>query len=279
MRGSRKLMAVAAAAALSLASSAFASPLWDNGPFVTGTGNGFNGSNTSQIGQANGAGPTGTTFGPGIQMVSGATTVDNRVADNFTVPAGPGWNVTSVTVYSYQTQTNTFPPTGTFTGAFAGIYSFQPVNRNDPADVQGGTWWTGASLPFTQSWTGAYRVTSTTLTNSQRAIFAIEIDIPDITLAPGTYWLGWNLSGSIASGPWGVPVTNPTGVSGSTTRNALQSVSTGTTWANLVDTGFAAGDQQYDLAFLVNGTVVPEPTSLALIGLGGLALLARRRNA
>jgi hypothetical protein len=40
---------------------------------------------------------------------------------------------------------------------------------------------------------------------------------------------------------------------------------------------FSSGDAYFDNFQIVSGRLVPEPTSMALIGLGGIALLARRR--
>jgi hypothetical protein len=72
-------------------------------------------------------------------------------------------------------------------------------------------------------------------------------------LAPGTYWLDYQLAGSLASGPW-VP---PLAISGQTTTgNALQFLSTTSAWAPAVDAGSTG---QQGVPFLLSGT---SPASL-----------------
>lgn len=117
-----------------------------------------------------------------------------------------------------------------------------------------------------------YRVTATTLTNGQRAIMSITADLSDIPdLAPGTYWVGWTLGGTSTSGPFAVPVVpNPSGA------NAQQRNfgATPTNWAT-VNAGTATAAQ--DMAFDIDYNVVPAPGAAALLGLGALAGLRRRR--
>jgi hypothetical protein len=54
--------------------------------------------------------------------------------------------------------------------------------------------------------TNIYRVTSTTLTNNQRPIMVENVTV-GTTLTEGTYWLDYNMGGTIASGPWCPPRT------------------------------------------------------------------------
>jgi hypothetical protein len=86
----------------------------------------------------------------------------------------------------------------------------------------------------------------------------------------GAPWIGWAHSTGDAY-PLGyamnndVSLANPGGSDGGHTP---------------VMGGFAAPNpNNYDYVFAVQGTVVPEPATVALLGLGGLALVAFRRRA
>jgi len=83
----------------------------------------------------------------------------------------------------------------------------------------------------------------------QRAIYAVEAAIdPPLALPAGTYWLDWQSSGTLASGPWVVPVTIP-GSTGAPAANAR--FFNGTSWSNLRDSGTQAAQ---DLTFIIRGT-------------------------
>ena len=66
---------------------------------------------------------------------------------------------------------------------------------------------------------------------------------------------------------------------GGTTASAeaalLAAMSSGSSYFNIHTTAFAGGEIR---GFLIPVAVVPEPTTVALIGLGGLALVALRRK-
>lgn len=241
----RVLVLVAVAA---LAMPTLAALLVDNGPFVTGIGDGFGGANTSAIESP------GTTFGYGINV-----NTPLYIADDITVPAA-GWQLSSMKWYSYQTGSTTTP---TFTGAYVTIYNGNPVSGGTPIY---GDYTANRIVPVNTTWSGAYRVTSTTLTNNQRPIMEVGIDMSWVpALAGGTYWIGVGLTGSLASGPWSVPKT-PHGA----TDNAVQYYLGA--WTALQDAGSL---YPQDMPFKLDGTVLPEPTSLGLFALAGL--LIRRR--
>ncbi len=197
----------------------------------------------------------GTLLGAGQQA-----SIPNLVGDDFTV-GGPGWNVESLSFFGYQTgAASTF----TFTSATWSIVA---------GDVNAGTVLaSGTGSAVTNGGLVGYRVSATTLTDTQRAIFRVDVDIPDVVLPAGSYWLRWGLTGSLASGPWQPPTAD--GVVG----NAVQSLASAA-FSPVVDAGDGLG---LELPFVISGTVaaIPEPGTWALFLAGGLAVgaLARRRR-
>ena len=194
----------------------------------------------------------GTLFGAGAQ---GATAPPNIVADNFSV-GGPGWTVESLSFFGYQSfAASAF----TFTNA---IWSVVSGDVNTGALVASGT------TAVTNGGLQGYRVTATTLTNTDRAIFRLDANVSDFNLAAGNYWLRWSLTGSLASGPWQPPLAN--GVVGNATQ------STGTSLGSFV--AILDGGEGVELPFLISGSVVPEPSTYALMLVGGLAIAAAARR-
>lgn len=196
----------------------------------------------------------GTLFGAGAQVAA-----NNFVADDFAV-AGPGWNVESLSFFSYQ--------------SFAGsAYTFSSVNWSIiSGDVNSGTVVaSGIGTAAANGGLQGYRVTATTLTNTDRAVFRLNVDVADFNLAAGNYWVRWSMNGSLASGPWAPPTAD--GAFG----NGQQSLAGGL-FAGVVDAGDGLG---VEFPFIIAGSVVPEPGTWALMIAGGLAVVgaARRRKA
>jgi hypothetical protein len=195
----------------------------------------------------------GTLLGAGAQGG-----IPNLVADNFTV-GGPGWTVEALSFFSYQ--------------SFAGsAYTFTGLNWSVVSgDVTSGTVVASGSGTPTNGGLQGYRVSATTLTNTDRAIFRLDVNVADFNLAPGNYFLRWGITGSLASGPWQPPTAD--GAFG----NAQQSLANAA-FAGIVDAGDTFG---VELPFIIQGSVIPEPGTWAMMLAGGLAVagLARRRKA
>jgi hypothetical protein len=206
--------------------------LYNNGPLITNIGTCPGGTNESQIR------PGGTIFGYGHQV-----SANNRVADNFTVPAGQQWEIQAITFFAYQT------------GAGSGAPSINQVTlqlwNGRPGDagsqvICGAT--TNNVLALSQ-FAQIYRTVNTAPCPgaTTRAIFADICTLPGgcpPCLQPGTYWLDWNTGGNAAfSGPWQPPVTpRPATANG---RQSLAGV-----WGDAVDTGDGLID---DFPFIIEG--------------------------
>lgn len=225
-------------------------PLFTNGTFITGTGNGAGGADTSALASPDtGFGylvdPTRTQSVP-----VGPTRA--RLADDFTV-TGTGWRPSAITLYAYQIGSSTTSPiTGLvdlrlWSGALGdgGIVIAGPVN----------------GTITNNAWTNVYRVPAGDLTQTSRPIMAVTINWPFTvtTLLTGTYWLEWGMAGDESlSGPW-VPPTNA-----AADDNARQlDLSSGEpgTWA---PRGDYSSNRNVGLPFVICGTEIPTPQITSL---------------
>jgi hypothetical protein len=177
------------------------------------------------------------TLGFGHQVVNG-----NRMADDFTIPAGGNWSIDEIVFYAYQTGA---PTTSTITEVNLRIWDGEPGN--------GGTVIWGdntTNIMVNTMWSGIYRVSETTTgVATDRAIMANTVNVGGLSLPPGTYWLDWQSNGTLASGPWAPPINiNGQAVTG----NGLQSLAdNGATWGPANDGG--TGAPQQGLPFLIMG--------------------------
>lgn len=211
-------------------------PLWvaplamlhDNGPLVTNAGAGAGGADASALQLTN------IDYGANISVAAGF-----RAADDFTVPSS-GWNINTVTVFVYQTGSTT---TSTINAANLQIWDGPPGQPS--SNVVFGD--TATNRLASSAFSNIYRVTSTTLTNSQRPIMAVVMTV-GTTLPAGTYWLDWQVGGSLASGPWG-PAVTIAGAAGKPGANAMQFANSA--WGPLTDSGSAVAQ---DYPFIVDGT-------------------------
>ncbi len=136
-------------AATPLAPGAHRAPqavLYDNGPLVTHPGGGFGGADASALQDAS----LGMTlYGFGHQI-----SANNRMADDFTVPAGSPWTIDTITFYAYQTGSTT---TSTFNDVRVQIWDGPPMVG-------------GSSIVFGDLVTN--RLASSTFSNIYRALDA-----------------------------------------------------------------------------------------------------------
>jgi len=163
--------------------------LWDNGPIVTSIGTGAGGADESILDI------TETTNGFGCQWAA-----DIRLSDEFVVPAGETWEIDTITLFGYQTDSG---PPSSIIGAYIEIYDGDP----EFGTLVYGDLFTNKLT--SSSWINCYRVNQDgSGTNTQRPIMANVCEFtPVITLTEGTYWLCWQLDGVGSSGPWNPPIT------------------------------------------------------------------------
>jgi hypothetical protein len=227
---------------LAAASASQAASVYNNGPVVPTPG-GFSVLTAPR-----------TTFG------YGAATANNvAVADDFVVPAGATWNISSIDFYGYQTS--------------AVGFTFQQATWSVLAgDANTGTVIASGVNSVTDGGLVGYRTQTSAPTATNRAIYTVQTDMPDFSLAAGTYWLRWSLTGTGASGPWQPPTSDDA------IGNARQLTNTS---AGLYNPLIEAGSGLVPtLPFALNGSVavVPEPEPWALVLAGAAVLvLARRR--
>ncbi len=203
---------------------------YDNGLLVTHPGGGFGGADASALQTALGL----NTYGFGAQVSNG-----NRVADDFTI-GGSGLAVTTITFFAYQNGSTT---TSTIDQVNMRIWDGPP---NDPGSlvVFGDT---TTNRLVSSTWTNIYRVRDDILTDNTRPIMTVVAEV-NTFLPPGTYWVDWQVNGTLTSGPWIPPVTI-LGQTGKPGANALQYIGSG--WGAVIDSGVAAAPQ--DLPFIVDG--------------------------
>lgn len=236
---SRRLYVALATATLFVTASA-QSVLHDNGPFITHPGAGPGGADHSTLQEA--------ALGLTIYGHSASVANGSRVADDFEVTAPGGWQLSTIEVYGYQTGSGT---TSTITAVNVRIWDGPP--GEDGSDVLYGDDVTDALV--TTAWTDSYRV-SDVAANPDRPIMVNEVDASPIFLPAGTFWLDWQLAGSLGSGPWVPAVT----VLGSDFEGNALGFSPGTSsWVPAIDNGTTT---QQALPFVLHG----DPAALALAG-------------
>jgi hypothetical protein len=220
-------------------------PLYDNGPIATHPGVCNAGADASRLQSGIGL----NIFGFNASVAGGF-----RVSDDFVVPA-PGWVVNELVAYTYQTGST--PAAPTITDVRVQIWNGPP---NAGGTIVFGDTTTNrfVSAAFSNTFRDLDTTACPAAAAQTRPIMAATATV-GTTLAPGTYWIDYQIGGTLASGPWAVPTTilgETDGCAGPAVCNGLQW--TGTAWTTLLDSGAAATVQ--DVKFRLEG--VPTPVEL-----------------
>lgn len=209
--------------------------LWDNGPLVTNPGSAYNGADASAV---------QTGLGMGSYGLNVSASAGFRMAEDFEISTASSWQIDTISFYTYQTGTYSYPPASTITGLYLQIWDGAP---NDPASsIVFGDLVTNCLIDT--YWTSIYQVLDTALLATESPIMAAVASL-NIFLPPGTYWLDWTISGSLSSGPWASPISI---LGQTTTGNAMQYDSNTSAWSPANDLG--TGTQQ-GMPFVIEGTM------------------------
>lgn len=153
----------------------------------------------------------------------------------------------------------------------SGFSFVDEVYRGNPAENYRNTRWSlyavnpaSGGAPFA---IGTSVATVTPLSGA--GVFDFSVDVSPVWVQPGVYWLGISneFSGGAESTPLGVVAKNPALMAGFYQYTPVL----GAYWQQQVG----------DRAMKIHGSVVPEPSAVALFGIGlcGLALATRRHRA
>ena len=206
--------------------------LADSSQLISHPGQGFGGADASAITTP------GTLYGYGN---NGA--LSYWMGDDFVVPAGFKWKIDSIKFFTYQTGSTT---TSTITGSKLAIFT----GNNSNPDSTGSSFAAGDTVTSrlkSTYFTNIYRVTNTALTGNTRPIMAV-VDTLSKELMPGTYWLAFNFTGSLASGPWAPPRT----ILGQPATGNSKQKQPGVGWVNGVD-----GANPQGIPFVIYGSAIP----------------------
>jgi hypothetical protein len=219
-------------------------PLFYNGAIITQMGVGFQGHHISRAStNATSAGSAVTPSAPGPFF---------RLADDFTV-TGTGWDIDSIVVHAYITQPAAapygYPPASPWTGISMNIWNGVP-------DAPGSTIVASSTTMLSTGFTGVYRLFNTGVaTNAERPIMFVEAGFENVHLAPGTYWIDYQLTGAQGATTSGfasyVMEVDTGGLPWTPAGNARQLTDTG--WVDIaID---PAPGQPVDFPFVVTGSI------------------------
>ncbi|WP_163393277.1 T9SS type A sorting domain-containing protein [Flavobacterium limi] len=183
-----------------------------------------------------------------------SATANFFIADDFTIPAGQTWNVSSVDVFAYQTGYN--GATSPFNTMRVNIFSSDPSVAGAVSvfgDDTTNRFASGAQENIYRIFNSTVPVSSTPGTT--RRIWKVTGNTP-VTLTAGTYWVKYQLQNvNVASAGFFPPVTI-SGTRGLPEWNAKQYNAVNNTWIPIIDDGNPASAPDYpmDMPFIITYT-------------------------
>jgi hypothetical protein len=235
--------------------------LYDNGPVATGA--------TTD---------SGVTAPPGAQwselqhpigdlseanaLRGGSMGGNDRVVDDFTVPAGETWTIESFDAYGFDPSGPALPAPGKFVSATLRIGTAIPSAHPTTAPELFGDSSTNRLADLEP--TDVYRIANTvapapTPSTTDGRIWRSTIEVePPLTLPPGTYWADW---AALTSGSPIAPFITVPGTRGPAGANGRGWTGAVGVWGPTIDFGLpsTAPDYPQDYAFRLRGTRVLDP--------------------
>ncbi|WP_027381554.1 T9SS type A sorting domain-containing protein [Chryseobacterium daeguense] len=190
-----------------------------------------------------------------------STTASFFIADDFTIPAGQTWNITSIDFFAYQT--GYAGTTSPFNTVRVNIFSSDP-SVTGAASVFGNDT-TNRFLSSIDS--NMYRVFNTQVPTAStpgttRKIWKVTASTP-VSLTAGTYWVKYQLQNVVTASAGFLPPVTIAGTRGLPGWNAKQNDAITGNWTSLIDDGnpATATDYPMDMPFIVNFTTTGLGTS------------------
>jgi hypothetical protein len=190
----------------------------------------------------------------GLGGTSSSAAASFFLADDFTVPAGSSWQITTIDFFAYQT--NYAGTTTPFNTVRVNIFNSDP-------SVAGATSVFGddttnrfsAGVDATMYRTGNTVVPAAAVPGTTRKIWKITANTP-VTLGAGTYWIKYQLQNVVMANAGFLPPVTIVGSRGLPAFNAKQFDAILGTWTSLVDAGnpTSAPDVPLDMPFVITFT-------------------------
>ncbi|MDC8104173.1 T9SS type A sorting domain-containing protein [Chryseobacterium sp. PTM-20240506] len=184
-----------------------------------------------------------------------STTSSFFIADDFTIPPGAQWQISTIDFFAYQTgYTGTTSP---FNTVRVNIFSSDPsvsgavsVFGNDTTN----RYTTGVDYNTYRIFNSAVP-TSASVPGTTRKIWKITASTP-VTLNAGTYWIKYQLQNAITANAGFLPSVTIPGSRGLASFNAKQNNAVAGTWISLIDDGnpTTAPDYTVDMPFIITFT-------------------------
>lgn len=245
---------------LFVAAAANAQVIYDNGALATGA--------TSKSGVA---APAGTqwseaqnnsgdtlssngTGGVGCQVIGAAT--NNRCADDFVIPTGETWTISSVTTFAYQT--GFAGATSPIVGATLRIWNGFPGAAGSTV-VFGDTTTNRLGTSVNSNLFRVFNTTTPapgTAPGTTRIVWQNNINVsPSAVLTAGHYWVDFQTDSGATTGNF-APTVTTVNTRGAMVHNGVQSIAAAA-FLPLIDTGnpATASDYGVDFPFKISGTI------------------------
>lgn len=238
-----------------LLSSITLAQTYDNGGLSTGaTANngtaapaGFTWSET----QNNTGNTTESNTNAGYGGTSSSATASFFLADDFVVPPGKKWQISTIDFFAYQTGYT--GSTNPFTTVRVNIFSSDPSVAGATSvfgDDTTNRYASGTSAKM-------YRIFNSTIPTASapgttRQIWKITANT-SVTLNPGTYWIKYQLQNVVMTNAGFLPAVTIPGTRGLPTFNGKQYDAIASTWTDLIDAGnpATAPDYPMDMPFVI----------------------------